>query len=71
MVRYTTAPEVYDGFGTETVERMGVTNRNGDEWRRVEILDEHADWQIGRYNSGLHPALVESDFIDFRERGLL
>ena len=47
----TTAPECYDGFGTQT----GVTGLDGK--RTVSILYQHREWQIQRYWSGMY--LVE------------
>jgi hypothetical protein len=43
---YTNAPESYDGFGTLSL------SAEGDE-RLVGIRNEHLNWQVGRYASGL------------------
>jgi len=51
----TTAPKVYDGFGTLTVEFTD------DRTRLVAILREHKDWQINRYRSGVFETNVQSD----------
>jgi hypothetical protein len=44
---YSTSPEAYDSFGTMTVSADG-------EERLVAIRNEHVEWQVGRYASGLH-----------------
>jgi hypothetical protein len=49
---YTTAPEAYDGFGTETEETLGPWHRQ--DMRRVSILGAHLEWQQCRYGSGCH-----------------
>jgi hypothetical protein len=53
-IRYTTAPEVYDGFGTRTLDPDAGTTDSGRTLRRVAIEDRHLEWQDGRYGSGLH-----------------
>jgi len=56
QIRQTKAPCQYDGFGT-----FEVANYAGD--RVVLIRDEHYQWQMGRYASGLfacdEPALTD------------
>ena len=52
LVRWTTAGEDYDQFGTEALEQCG--EHYGKPLRRVLIDPERADYQIGRYGSGLH-----------------
>jgi hypothetical protein len=47
----TTAPEGYDGFGTVTLETLGVTAQ-GRTLRVVGVLDDARDWQVTRYRSG-------------------
>lgn len=51
MRTWTTAPESYDGFGTETV-RVAGTDRRGREVREVETPAAHVEWQRQRYCSG-------------------
>lgn len=51
--RFTTAPEDYDGFCTETVQQVGETKR-GKPIRLVRIDGNALDWQSNRYFSGLH-----------------
>lgn len=48
---WTTAPEAYDQFGTETVEACGPWR--GRDLRCVIVDPAHADYQIARYGSGL------------------
>lgn len=63
MIAYTTAPVDYDWFGTTTVqENVGTTNR-GKIIRKVEIpSSSRADMQIGRYQSGLHLAVDQTEW---------
>lgn len=49
---WTTAPADYDCFGTEEVEQCGAWR--GKVLRRVLAHPHHADYQEGRYGSGLH-----------------
>lgn len=61
VIRYTTAPEAYDGFGTRTLyNRCGFDN--GKPVRRVEIQVPHLEWQEQRYGSGMHVSLSEDGF---------
>jgi hypothetical protein len=62
IIRYTTASERYDGFGTETVEVTKFVDNRGREFRKVSILPENYDWQTLRYGSGLHVAYDEEQF---------
>jgi hypothetical protein len=59
-VRYTTAPEAYDGFGTITVRVVGTFA--GKPLRCVAIQPAHLEWQTCRYNSGLHPCWTQAQF---------
>lgn len=52
VTTYTTAPETYDGFGTQTVDPAAGRLKGGTEVRRVETPAVHADWQRNRYFSG-------------------
>lgn len=52
----TSAPTIYDGFGTETAVEVGA-DRAGVTWRMVAMRREHAQWQRDRYFSGLYAAL--------------
>ncbi len=61
-IYYTTAPESYDGFGTETIEMTGYFDVRGKELRKVKILDKSNDYQISRYNSGMHGAFKQKEF---------
>lgn len=59
---WTTAPEAYDQFGTTTVEACGMY---GHKPLRCVLVDPaHAEYQMGRYGSGLHGSWDE----DPRER---
>lgn len=60
LLIYTTAPAVYDGFGTETVEVVGETS-DGRELRCVRVQFPHLEWQRRRYLSGNHIALDEAE----------
>jgi hypothetical protein len=52
LVCWTTAPDCYDTFGTETIETCGEWK--GRELRRVLMNPDHSDYQRDRYGSGLH-----------------
>lgn len=54
VLRYTTAPEVYDGFGSNTVQTDAGEDHRGMPVRLVSIEAKHLDWQETRYGSGLH-----------------
>ena len=49
---YTTAPEEYDGFGTELIAEIGRMKKGGTTVRLVATPAEHLDWQRNRYYSG-------------------
>jgi hypothetical protein len=53
LVRWTTASEDYDQFGTETVEHCDG-DYHGKKLRKVLLCPDYADYQAGRYGSGLH-----------------
>ena len=55
--RWTTAPEDYDAFGTETLQICGPWN--GRTLRRVLIHPVHQGYQADRYGSGLHATWEE------------
>jgi hypothetical protein len=60
VIRYTTAPKSYDGFGTID---CGVIARDGEkDVRWVKIQEEHLAWQESRYASGMHCCLDEQAF---------
>jgi hypothetical protein len=74
MIRYTTAPDAYDGFGTVTLEILPYRNSSGrTPYRKVEIPVEaqRNSWQVDRYHSGLYPALDEETFQDWMQHGLI
>lgn len=62
MIRITSAPTDYDYSYTKTLEVLPWQTPSGHVYRRVEIDDEHGEYQIGRYNSGLFPAFTEEMF---------
>jgi hypothetical protein len=62
QIYYTTAPESYDGFGTETIEMMGLYDTRGKELRKVKIFDKNYNWQSSRYNSGIHGVFGQKEF---------
>jgi hypothetical protein len=64
--RYTTAPVVYDGFGTVTEDTAWLDTR-GQRWRKVRIHPAQYSWQTARYASGMHPALEFSEFERLQE----
>jgi hypothetical protein len=59
---WTTAPEAYDGFGTQTLEESGVFY--GKPLRRVAIEPSNYVYQTSRYRSGLHPSWEEDPRIE-------
>tara|TARA_Y100000310_G_scaffold207027_2_gene207484 strand:+ start:1551 stop:1802 length:252 start_codon:yes stop_codon:yes gene_type:complete len=64
---YTTAPKSYDGFGTIEIEVKWTTKSYDKDTpvRLVQIEDEHLQWQISRYQSGMYPVM---DLDEFEER---
>ena len=62
MFIYTTAPKDYDwGFTTEVNANVGTAS-NGKTIRGVTIPDSRVDDQVGRYQSGLHMAVDETEW---------
>ena len=63
---YTTADRSYDGFGTRHIRTIGKSYfRN--TIRQVKIEDEHFDWQITRYGSGMGLIWEEADLVTAAE----
>ncbi len=60
---YTDAPEVYDGFGTQTVENLAGCLR-GRPVRKVATPIEYAEWQRNRYASGGYVSEPGSAMLD-------
>ena len=58
-VRYTSSPDCYDGFGTETLRVVGTAAHNGRPVREVQIDPSHLDWQESRYGSGSHSSYTD------------
>lgn len=70
VYRYTSAPEAYDGFGTETLawtDWMLPSSRN--RVRRIAVHPEHLEWQTMRNSSGLHVTLTDAQFAEWRQYG--
>ena len=67
-VAWTTAPEGYDTFGTETIPAadgaMGMGDWYGKTLRRVMMDPRHASYQADRYSSGLHSTWDEDPRIE-------
>ncbi len=59
---FTTAESAYD-YGYVTVENDNVGKAtNGKTIRKVSIPDSHVDYQVGRYQSGLHMAVDQAEW---------
>jgi hypothetical protein len=58
----TPAPEDYDGFRSRTVEWLPYASNNGNQFRRVRMLAEHAWWQTMRYSSGLYGVVTPEEW---------
>jgi hypothetical protein len=64
VIRYTTAPAVYDYRDFDTQD-MGVVGKlHGKPLRRVRIGKERLDYQLGRYASGMYPVYDEAMFVE-------
>jgi hypothetical protein len=60
---YTSAPECYDGFGTETIQHDVYKSNHGDKkLRLVKIDEDHKTWQEYRYASGNHLYSEKNEF---------
>ncbi len=60
IVRFTTAPEDYDGFGTVSEGVRGIVC--GKPVRRVRIRPGALQWQESRYASGMHASVTAEEF---------
>ena len=60
LIRYTTAPEAYDGFGTRTARVAG--DDGGKPIRMVLIESDALQWQDTRYASGMHCCWTQEMF---------
>lgn len=69
-VRYTTAPEAYDGFSTRTVE-PDCGKDGGKTVRKVTIAARDLAWQEGRYASGMYGSLDRAGYDKLRKAGLI
>lgn len=61
-VRYTTAPEAYDGFGTTHLGVVGKDANRGKAYRKVLINPQHLTWQSMRYGSGCCACFDQAEF---------
>ena len=61
---YTTAPQVYDSFGTVTITGHVAQARAHEMIRLVETPAEHVLWQRRRYRSGMYVAVGEDEWRD-------
>lgn len=69
---YTDAPEAYDWGWTRTLAMNVATTERGRTVRLVEISDGyHADFQVGRYQSGSYLALTPAEFEQWVKAGYL
>jgi hypothetical protein len=69
-ITYTTAPEAYDSFGTKTLAIIGTDSR-GNSVRKVASQARHAEWQRGRYGSGLYMVADEAELQKLVRYGLV
>lgn len=70
-IRYTSAPEVYDDYGTRTLEWLPYQSRGRHRYRKVAIPVENLEWQIMRYASGLHSRCTQLQFDEWVKFGLV
>lgn len=70
VIRITDAPEAYDGFGTVELTPWKFESRRARSYRKVQIQNEHLDWQRNRYSSGLYVCLPEETFAEWAADGL-
>jgi len=73
---YTTAPVAYDGFGTKTVASgwQWVSKTRPDHRqpvRKVEVQDDHVEWQSMRYGNELYPTWTEAAFQEKKRYGYI
>lgn len=69
-VRYTSAPEAYDGFGTHTTDTEVAVDHRGRVLRKAAIDPEHLNWQSMRYSSGLYACLSEEQLDEAVRHGI-
>lgn len=69
-IRYTTAPECYDGFGTRTLIPAAGEDR-GLRVRKVHVWQESLMWQSDRYASGLHCCYGPEQWAELASRGIV
>lgn len=71
---YTTAPEAYDySYVDRKPEAVGemISLRGSQPIYKVQMPEEHVDYQCGRYGSGLHPTLDSTELIEWYTHGFL
>ena len=55
----TSAPIAYDGFGTRELMQYTADEPVGQKtYRLVLVQDQHKEWQMGRYWSGMHSCIA-------------
>lgn len=67
LVKQTSAPVEYDGFGTFTVYEWNSGPTKADNFRIVLIREQHVTWQLARYSSGMHTATDPESFVTDRD----
>jgi len=68
----TTAPETYDGFGTQTVAWLPYRSRlKGESYRLVSVRSDAINWQTARYGGGKYPAMPRDEFDTWVDLGLV
>ena len=63
VVRYTTAPVEYDGFGTLTICVVGILDGKKPV-RKISCQAQHVRWQEARNGSGMHPTFTPEEFAE-------
>ncbi len=66
VLRYTDAPEAYDGFGTRTIDPNAGVDKNGRVIRLVAIEEAHRVWQVSRYESGAYVVILKEELVTFK-----
>lgn len=67
VLRVTSAPVDYDGFGTRTVYTYALADSGRTRtFRTVDIQVDHLDWQTCRYASGLHTPMTVTEWEAFK-----
>ena len=67
----TLAPAAYDYEYVERETSPFVAVPSGQRYDWVRIPDESADYQVGRYNSGMHIAIEQDDIPRWLDLGVM